>query len=238
MRRLWLCLSAVALITGFIATPPASAQQSVTFYVGGFTPRADDARVADDVLFKNGNFLNAGASDRPLSAKDFNFATFGGEWLVGLGNFFDAGIGVGFYQNTVTAAYARFMNANGSLVQQDLKLRIVPVTATVRFLPLGHHAPIQPYVGGGVGIFSWRYSESGEFVANDNSIFRDTFAASGTNAGPVLLGGATVPIGHVGVGGEIRYQKATGDLPVAKDFAGTKIDLGGFNYLFVVNVRF
>ena len=36
--------------------------------------------------------------------------------------------------------------------------------ATVRYLPLGHHDAITPYVGGGVVIYNWRYSESGDFV--------------------------------------------------------------------------
>ena len=58
MRRLLLSLSAVALVSGFIAAPIASAQQSVSFYIGGFTPRALDARPDDDVLVQNGTFLS------------------------------------------------------------------------------------------------------------------------------------------------------------------------------------
>src|SRR5262249_15170039 len=122
---------------------------------------------------------------------------------------------------------------------QDLKLRIVPITATVRLLPLGHHAPVRPYVGAGVGIFAWRYSETGQFVDPfDNSIFSGNFVGSGVNAGPVVLGGATIAIGNLGFGGEVRWQSAKGTLPASQTFAGPKIDLGGFNYLFVVNVRF
>jgi len=54
----------------------------------------------------------------------------------------------------------------------------------------------------------------------------------------VILGGVRVPVGSWGIGGEIRYQSAKGDLPTDQDFAGTRLDLGGFNYLFTVNVRF
>ncbi len=42
---------------------------------------------------------------------------------------------------------ADFVNANGSEIEQDLKLRVVPFTATVRFLPLGHDNGIEPYIG-------------------------------------------------------------------------------------------
>jgi hypothetical protein len=235
MRRLWLCLSALAFISGFIATPAANAQQSVNFFIGGFSPRALDARGTDDVLFNNLLVL-----PQPLafSVKDFNGVTFGGEWLIGLGDLFDAGLGLGFYQRTAPSVYANLVNANGSEIAQDLKLRIVPFTATLRFLPLGHHGPIRPYVGGGVGVFAWRYSETGQFVDNDNNIFQGSFSGSGANAGPVVLGGALVPVGHMSFGGEVRYQSAEGTLPASQGFAGPKIELGGFNYLFVVGVRF
>lgn len=236
MRRLWLSLSAVALITGFIATPSASAQQSVNFFIGGFAPRSLDARGSDDVLFSNRFVLSQPFS---FDLSDFNGVTFGGEWLVGLSDLFDAGLGVGFYQRTTPSVYAGLVNADGSEIPQDLKLRIVPITATVRLLPLGHHAPVRPYVGAGVGIFAWRYSETGQFVDPfDNSIFSGNFVGSGVNAGPVVLGGATIPIGNLGFGGEVRWQSAKGTLPASQTFAGPKIDLGGFNYLFVVNVRF
>ena len=232
MRRISSCLSAAALVLGFIATPSASAQQSVNFFVGGFSPRGFDARGTDDVLFQNSNFLT-------FLMKDFNSATVGGEWLVGLSDLFDAGLGIGFYQNTAPSVYTNLMNSNGTEIEQDLKLRIVPFTATIRFLPLGHHGAVQPYIGAGVGVLSWRYSETGDFVdTSDNSIFRDSFVGSGTNVGPVILGGVTFPIGSFGIGGELRYQSAKGTLPASENFAGPKIDLGGMNYLFNVSVRF
>ena len=236
MRRLTFCLSVVALITGFVAAAPAAAQQSVGFYVGGFHPRGFDARGTDDVLFQNANFLT-------FDTKDFNSATFGGEWLIGLHDLFDAGLGIGFYQNTAPSVYTNLVNANGTEIEQDLKLRIVPFTATIRFLPLGHHGPVQPYIGAGVGVLAWRYSETGDFVdTRDNSIFRDAFVATGTSTGPVVLGGVTFPLGAIGVGGEIRYQSAKGDLPADQGFANgisnPKIDLGGMNYLFMISVRF
>jgi hypothetical protein len=208
----------------------ASAQQSINFTIGGFAPRAVDARSQDDVLVNNLDFL-------AFNIKDFNGATFGGEWLTGLGDKFEAGLGLGYYQRSTPAIYNQFVNADGSEIEQDLKLRVVPFTATVRFLPLGHHG-IEPYIGGGVGVFNWRYSESGQFLATDRTIFRDTFIGTGNSAGPVILGGVRIPVGTWGVGGEIRYQSAEGNLPSTEDFAGSKIDLGGFTYNFTVHVRF
>jgi hypothetical protein len=53
-----------------------------------------------------------------------------------------------------------------------------------------------------------------------------------------VLGGVRFPVGAVGVGGEIRWQGAKADLPIEEGFAGSRIDLGGFNYLLTVNFRF
>ena len=105
---------------------------------------------------------------------DFNGWTFGGEWLYGIGEYFETGVGVSYYQKTVPTVYRDFVDDNGSEISQDLKLKIVPITATVRFLPVGRGAPVEPYVGGGIGIFNWRYTEAGEFVDfSDDTIFRD-----------------------------------------------------------------
>ena len=221
-----------AVILGMLATPSALAQQSFNFYVGGFTPKGEDGRDVADVLVNNLDFL-------VFNIKDFNAPTAGGEYLVGLGDKFEAGLGVGFQSKSVPTVYSDFVNANGSEIEQSLKLRVIPVTATIRFLPLGNHDAFTPYIGAGVGIFRWRYSETGEFLATDRTIFRGNFVGDGTATGPVILGGVRIPVGHtLGVGGELRWQAAKGDLPTDQDFAGTKIDLGGFTYTFTLNFRF
>ena len=231
MRRLTTAGLVTLVVLGFIGTPVASAQQQISFSVGGFSPRSVDARAPGDVLVNNLDFL-------AFRVSDFGGPLFGAEYLSGLGDHFDAGIGVGFYQRTVPTVYTAFTNSNGTEIEQDLKLRVVPFTATVRWLPLGHHNGVEPYIGAGVGVFNYRYSESGQFLATDRSIFRGTFVGSGTATGPVILGGIRVPVGSWGVGGELRYQSAEGKLPADQDFAGSKIDLGGFSYTFTINVRF
>jgi hypothetical protein len=232
MRRLFPFAGALALAATLAAPSTSYAQQAFNFYVGGFVPRGEDTRDPDDVLVNNLSFLS-------FNLKDFNGPTIGGEWLVGLGERLDAGLGVGLTSRTVPSVYADFVNSNGSEIEQDLKLRTVPFTATLRFLPLGRRDAFVPYIGAGVGIVAWRYSETGDFVDfSDGSIFRDTFTGTGGAVGPVILGGARFPVGSVDIGGEVRYQNAKGDLPVSEDFAGSKIDLGGFNYLLTFTVKF
>jgi hypothetical protein len=54
----------------------------------------------------------------------------------------------------------------------------------------------------------------------------------------MILGGVRGAVGGLNVGGELRWQSAEGNLPAEQRFAGTKIDLGGFTYLFSVGLRF
>jgi hypothetical protein len=233
MRRPVLSLIVVLFVSGLAAPATSYAQQSLNIYVGGFVPRGEDSRTDNDVLVGNLQF-----GGLKFEIGDFTGATIGGEWLFGLGERFDAGVGLGIYSESVPSVYRHLTHSNGDEIEQDLKLRVVPFTATVRFLPLGRVAAIQPYIGAGVGVFAWRYSETGDFVDFDGTIFRDSFSGSGATAGPVVLGGVGFPVGAWSLGFEIRYQSAQGELPADQNFWGTKIDLGGFNYLATFKVHF
>lgn len=239
MRRLVLPVFVFACLAGILSPVDASAQQSVNIFLGGFVPRSLDGRGTNDVIFQDGTFLTDvnSATGAGIDVTQFNGVTIGGEYLVGLAHFFEAGLGVGFYQKTVSTTYTDFVNSNGNEIPQDLKLRIVPFTATIRFLPLGSRG-ITPYIGAGVGVYNWRWSETGQFVDSNGNVFAGTFVGSGTSTGPVVLGGVRLPVGPVAFGGEIRWQGGSGDLPVSQNFAGSKIDLGGVNYLFIVNFKF
>jgi hypothetical protein len=224
--------AAVALVLGFAAPPAASAQQSFNLSIGGFSPRAADARIPNDVLIGNLDLVGL-----DFTIGDFSSAVLGAEYLVGFGDYFEAGLGVGFQQQSVPTVYRDLVAPDLSEIEQTLKLRVFPMAATVRFLPLGRHG-VEPYIGAGVGIFAWRYSERGDWVRTDGVIQPGTFVGSGASTGPVILGGVRIPVSNWGIGGELRYQRAEGDLPNDQSFAGTKIDLGGFTYLFSVNFRF
>jgi hypothetical protein len=237
MRRL-LSFSLVLFVLGFLTVPDASAQQSFNFYIGAFQPESLDSRGTNDVLFQNSTFLTTVEGNSNFDMSRFTGVSIGGEYLVGLGNNLEGSLGLGFYQRTVPTFYTDSVNLNGSDIVQDLRLRVVPFTATVRFLPLGHNSGVQPYIGAGVGVFVWRYSETGQFIDSRNNIFVDSFRASGSATGPVVLGGIRIPIGAMGVGGEIRWQNAKSNLPNDQGFAGSEISLGGFNYMFTMNFKF
>ena len=129
------------------------------------------------------------------------------------------------------SVYRDFVNDNGSEIAQDLKLRIVPISATIRFLPVGRGAAVEPYIGGGIGIFNWRYSEIGEFVDfSDGTIFREQYKADGTSFGPVIVAGLRIP-DRRRVHGRLRVQMAESRraTPTRRksDLLGRKIDSVG-----------
>jgi hypothetical protein len=221
------------LVAGALALPaqPALAQQAINFSLGYFAVTGEDARTDGDVLVANREIL-------AFDIRDFDTGSIGVEWLLPIGEFIEVGAGAAFTSRTVSSVYDELVNRDGSEIEQDLKLRIAPFTATVRLLPFGRSRAVQPYVGGGIGLFAYRYSEVGDFVDfTDRSVFRDQFVAKGTETGGVALAGIRFPIGDAwSLGGEVRWQKASADLN--DDFLGTTLDLGGFHYLATVHVKF
>jgi len=224
---------AAALVLAVVLLTPAvtSAQQSVSFNIGYFDVKGEDSRADGDVLVANRSF-------HIFDIEEFSGFSFGGEWLFPVAEFIEVGAGIGYYQKTAPSIYADLVNDNGAEIAQDFKLRVVPISATVRFLPLGR-SPIQPYVGAGLGIFPWRYSETGEFVDADFNIFRGNFVESGTAVGPLVFGGVRFPVGSAfTVGGEVRWQRAEGEFENPENFNGDRIDLGGITWQATLGFRF
>ena len=249
-----LALTAVAASAGpayaqrtapaFGTTGRAGVPQTFNLTFGAFVPHGVDGRVADDVLNVNRTFLS-------FDLNEFKGASFGAEWLFPIGGYVEGGAGIAFSScraalplprclrgRTVPSVYTDFIDGDGTEIDQDLRLRLVPVSLTMRVLPFGQDSPVQPYVGGGLTIINWRYSEFGEFIdfGQGMAIFQDSYTGSGTETGPVLLGGLRVAGDRFGVGGEVRYQEA--EAALSSDFAGSKLDLGGWTYQMTIGFRF
>jgi hypothetical protein len=240
-----------------------SGRHTVSVNLGYFTARGDQNEVenwqADWVRQRfviDPNEIEAGRSRgdvlladlfdfdaEPLqfNLKDFNGPTISGEWNYALSDYLEAGVGVGFYQQTVHSVYLDAVNeVDGSEIEQELRLRVVPFSATVKFLPIGR-GKVEPYVGGGLGLFRWSYSEVGQFVDTfDYSLFRARYEADGLAAGPIVLGGVRFPFSDVWLGGvELRYQHADGKIDRQEtELLGDKMDLGGWSANFGVHLRF
>ncbi len=232
--------AALTLVGTLLLADTAAAQQTVNFTLGYFALRGEDSRLDDDVLLENLSIYEPFDDLRPLEISDFNSPSIGGEWLVPIGRYLEAGAGIQFTSRTVDTVYADFERPDGSEIEQAFKLRVVPISATIRVLPLGNEAVVQPYVGGGIGIFNWRYTEVGDFINFEvpgRPVFPAEYEESGTSVGPVALFGVKFPMERFVIGGEARYQRAEGDLNT-DDFFAPKIDLGGWHYQVTLGFRF
>ncbi len=236
---------------------PASAQvvQSFQFGAGWFSPKGYDGRATGDVLVANlsqPDVLPGVSGSLEFDIADFRMWNLFGEWNVAFGDRIEASGGLAYYRRTVPSRYRDLVNsARGNAdIEQDLKLRQIPITGLVRFLPFGRAGSAQPYVGAGLVAVNFRYTESGEFVdPSDLSIFcagspgcpTQRYLATGTAVGPVLVGGIRLP-----VNGDIyaftmegRYQMVEGKTGGgAAGFLGDKLDLGGFTLNMAVLIRF
>jgi hypothetical protein len=232
--------AALALAAVVLAADTAAAQQTVNFTLGYFTLRGEDSRIDDDVLLENLPIYGPFDEDRPLEIGDFNRPTVGAEWLVPIGRYLEAGAGIQFSSRTVDTVYNEFVRPDGSEIEQSFKLRMIPISATVRVLPLGNEAIVQPYVGGGITFINWRYTETGDFIDFTRPgfpVFDAEYEESGTAVGPVAVFGVKFPLERFVIGGEARYQHAEGDLDT-DDFLAPKIDLGGWHYQLTLGFRF
>jgi hypothetical protein len=261
VRRARAVTTGLVLLGVLSVAAPASAQivQSISVNFGGFFPRGFDSRVDGDAIVADltfidplafpeveNCFLGEGFSNPSDCVKGFRSTYFSGEWQAAFGNRLELGIGVGYHGKTVFSVYRDLLNElpGGERVEipQDLRLRIVPATFLVRFLPFGQPGDVQPYAGVGVSALVWRYSEVGDFVDTDElTVFNDRFIATGTTVAPVVALGARFPLGGdiYALTTEYRYQWGSGNTGgEAAGFLGDKIDLSGGTFTFGFLIRY
>ena len=230
MRR-----TALAALLAVSWPAPLLAQDSwLSLSLGRFTVRGVDTRIADDVLLAN-------LQDFYFFPDDLNGASVGAEWLLGVGDYLEVGVGAGWYRRTAFSVYDQWSNIDGTEIEQDFTLRVAPVTATARFFPFGRRAVVQPYAGAGVGLFNWRYSEVGEFIDlgyEDAPVFWGQYTAKGSDVGRVYLAGLRFGGRRYAAGIEFRYQDAQGVVGIDQGFLAERIDLGGMTTAFTFNVGF
>jgi opacity protein-like surface antigen len=219
---------AIILGIGLMLSAPASTFASgIELRLGGFGPRGH-SNLFDDVdeLFAVGR-------------NDFRGFTGGIEYSLGVGDHVEVGFHLDGYGRTVTSSYRDFEHEDGSPIFQDLRLNIVPLGATLRFLPAGRRARFSPYLAAGADVFFYKYEEQGDFIDffADNEIFADAFVSEGAAGGFHVAAGLRVPVSHdFSLTGEVRYQQAR--TRMSDDFSQNELDLSGTSVTLGVHLRF
>jgi hypothetical protein len=207
-------------------------QQTVNFTLGYFAPHGEDARTAGDVLVANRDFLI-------FDFHDFDAASVGGEWLFPVRQFSGRWHRHRLLDAIGPTVYQDFIDSDGTEIDSDMKLRMVPTTVQHQAAPSqsSHRVP---------AVYRRRHGESSHgataraasswISTQATRFFRGSFVNTGADVGPVILGGLRFGGRSVSAGFEVRYQSAEGKLD--SDFAGPRIDLGGWTYNGTFGFRF
>lgn len=188
-----------------------------------------------------GDLFNFFQSQLTLDRGDFRAPAIGGDFSFVLHPHLDVAVGAAWSnveKGSEDREYVEEIDGEDVPIRQTTALRVIPVTATLKFYPLSRGSRISefawvpasttPYVGAGGG-FAWhRLQQYGDFVSeSDLSIFTDSWESSGRSAiGHVLAGVDHWFSPRFGLNAEGRYT--FGSAQPGGDFAGwDSIDLSG-----------
>ena len=145
--------------------------------------------------------------------------------------------------------FRNFVDNNNLPIQQTTSFQRTPLTVNARYYlsergrQIGHYAwvpnRIVPYVGAGVGVMNYDFSQKGDFVDNTTlAVFPDAFHSSGwAPMGQILAGVEWSTSPGWALRTEARYLM--GSATPSNDFAGFhRIDLSGVTTSVGFFVRF
>ena len=241
MKRATLSTAVVATLL-FALAAPAAAQSRGTpgpnsaFQVrlGYFMPRG------------GGELWEGNEETFTTQVTDFNDFVWGVSFTSGLANNVELGVNADFYSATTTSGYRDYLDDYGFPILHDTRLRQLPLSVDIRFLPTGRYranarrgAAPRPvlYLGLGAGVNFWNYEETGEFIdfaSPDLEIFSGHFSDEGVAWEVHAVGGLELPLNrgfNLLLEGRYSWSEAElgGDLAGLGDLqlGGASISAGG-----------
>ncbi len=247
MRRTTLGLSLTAILLAVASTTSAS---GLDVRIGGFFPRGSGVLWTDDCdLYQFRGCAEVGPDQ-------FAYDSYGGalKGLFGgvevnaeLMRNLELGVHLDGYGRTIDTRYRRYVRDDGTQIRQSLRISMVPLGATLRFVTTSKRARFAPYVGAGVDAVFYSYKEEGEFIDffdPSRPVVGDSFHSDGVSFGAHAVGGLRVYLNRdFAIVGEGRYQW-TPDHRMGGDFAPNdsglvnRIDLSGASFEIGLHVRF
>lgn len=199
--------------------------QSVNFKLGVFYPGA--ASDLWDLNFENLAF----------GQKDMMGTYFGAELELFMGRNFSLALEGGRYKREIYTVYSDVEYDDGTPINQDISLGITTLEADIKIYPLGHRKEFNPYIGGGFGLYFWKYYQGGEFVDFlENVVYEGEAYTDRITPGFNAKAGFVYRLRRsIGVSLETKYTYVRGELSeLFEDFE--TFDLGGFT--FTVGIHF
>lgn len=192
-------------------------RNELRLWLGGFRPDA------------TGQYWSDVKRDFTFSNSDLEDVIFGADYILHITPNVGLIFSGSYYQGSSTQAYRNFTDQNGAAIRHDTALDISTFTAGVIFHLLPQ-TPVDPYIGGGGGIFAYRLREDGDFIdfsQHNLPVFTDRLVSDGTAFGYFVLAGVDFRVSHwVSLFVEGRLSGANKNL--TGDFQGAgKINLDG-----------
>ncbi|MGE5341115.1 MAG: hypothetical protein ACM3SY_06500 [Candidatus Omnitrophota bacterium] len=175
--------------------------------------------------------------DLVFTKSDMDSGYFGLEYDFFLARNFAVSIEGGHYKKERLSRYKDVTYPDSAIIPLNQSLEILNLEADVKIFPLGYRLRVYPYVGGGVGLYFWKYMMWGDYVNNDGSISQNIEAKTSTaTPGFNAKGGVAFRFAkYLGAAIEGRYQVVKGKL--SSDFEGfEKLDLNGFSVTLGLNI--
>lgn len=154
----------------------------------------------------------------------------------------ELGVSVDGYTRRLDTSYRDYTRPDGREIRQSLRLQMVPIGLSLRFVPTSRRARIAPYVEVGGDAISYKYEEFGDFIDFEDAdlpVLADSFISEGFGFGFHVAGGLKVPINpDFSIVGEGRYQWAKHRMGDDFAIADYEIDLSGWSATVGFNIRF
>jgi len=231
MRRAF-AIVALAVLT-LIPLPGEASELDLR--VGAFFPRAESS------LFDDNRELYGFGEDAPLAKSDWIGGYGGAEWRFRIVPSLWVGLHLDGYGRTLHTEYLDYERPSGLPIEQSLKLSIVPLGASLRWVPRDGRRDVSPYLGAGIDAVFYKYEEFGDFIDffdDGLPVVDDHFVDEGAALGFHALAGLRVPVSDdISVLGEVKYLWARKDM--GDDFGpDLRIDLSGASATLGVSIRF
>jgi hypothetical protein len=244
---LWLAeLALLVAALAVLAVPRTAAAQDGFLFSA---PQAGLTLRAGPMLYSaRGDVFEAMRKDLTLERGDFRGPSVGLDIVITPLSRWDLVLGVGYSESSAGSEFREWVDQDDLPIEQTTRLRVIPATATLRYLPLSRGRSISsvawlprattPYVGAGGGVVWYRLRQTGEFVNfMDYRIFSDVIEAYGWRG--VVHGVAGVDhwfTPRLGLNAEVRYNHGGAD-PQQGFRSFDRLDLGGAQATLGFSVR-
>lgn len=178
------------------------------------------ARAGASFPMADSDFFDFVTDEFTVRPRDFDGALVTFDLAVHLSPYADFIAGLSYTHGTADSRYRHL----GEPVEQWTRIQQTPVTAGLRFFPLGRGrqvgefvwipSTVRPYVGAAAGVVFYRLVQDGEWVdIATNEIFEERFESDGWGRALHALAGVEVRITpRFGLALEGRYQGASAEL--------------------------